>query len=374
MRDLKWRQNDLAESLIGDIRLGADGVSLRDGGAEFAGGLLRFALSYRWGARDRGWFSVNLSRAESSRLLVFEEAEGTSSMKEAFQGPLDLHLRGNLGAEWRGGGEVVLSRGKVWGVEVTDLRVPVDFSFVPAQGQGELMLRESSAQLGHGRGQLRAAITWDDTMRVEGTMRFFDASLRSLAGVVGDVSTYAQGRVSGRVEFGGSDMRSINDLTAQVQATLTEAQAMQMPILNLLTPYLLPGQGGTTFRNGELRARLTNGVWRIQQLTLESPLVHLILQGTLTVQGRLDLDVVAQTSTLGGLNPVLVRVILTKLPPVGPVPVGLILQATELLSNRVIRVRITGTTKMPRVQVEPLRVLSEEAVRFFLLRTVLPAR
>jgi hypothetical protein len=211
-------------------------------------------------------------------------------------------------------------------------------------------------------------------MRVEGTARFFDASLRSLAGIVGDVSSYAQGRVSGRVDFAGADMRSINDLTAQAQATLSEAQAMQMPILNLLAPYLAPGRGGTTFRSGEFRARLSNGVWRIQELSLESSLIHLILQGTFTVQGRLDLEVVAQTSTLGGLNPALARLLLVRLPPVGPVPVTLILEATDLLSNRLIRLRLTGTTKAPHIQVEPLRLLSEEAVRFFLLRTIVPAR
>ena len=58
--------------------------------------------------------------------------------------------------------------------------------------------------------------------------------------------------------------------------------------------------------------------------------------------------------------------------PVGPIPVGLIFQATELLSNRLIRLRITGTTKSPHVQVEALQVLSEEAVRFFLTRALVP--
>jgi hypothetical protein len=35
-------------------------------------------------------------------------------------------------------------------------------------------------------------------------------------------------------------------------------------------------------------------------------------------------------------------------------------------SNRVIHARISGTTKSPRIQIEPIRLLTEEAVRFFL--------
>ncbi len=77
-----------------------------------------------------------------------------------------------------------------------------------------------------------------------------------------------------------------------------------------------------------------------------------------------------RTTTLGGLNPLLLRVLLARIPLVGPVPVGLLFQATELLSNRLIRLRITGTTKAPQVQVEALKVLSEEAARFFLTRAI----
>jgi hypothetical protein len=276
---------------------------------------------------------------------------------------------------------VELTRGKVMGVEVADWRAPVDFTFVPKRGRGELTVHESHAQIGQGRAQLQAALSvssvgssiGDGSMRVEGGLRLFEASLRSLGGMLGDVSHYAQGRVTGRVDFGGAEVRSINDLTATAQATFKEAQALQLPILNLVVPFL-PGQGALTFKDGEFRARLAGGVWRIQQMTLESSLAHLIVQGTVTVQGRLDLDVVAQTSSLGGLNPLLLRVVLTKLPPIGPVPVGLIFQATELLSNRVVRLHISGTTRSPRITVEPLRVLSEEAVRFLLPRALIPTR
>jgi hypothetical protein len=368
VRDLRWQGNELAESVRGDVRVGAEGVFVRDVSAELAGGSLRGGVSYRFKDPSRSWFSINLSGAEASRLLVFGDS------KDIVQGPLDVHLRGNLGAEWRGTGSVELSRGKVYGIEVAEWRLPVDFTFSPAFGQGELMIRESSAQVGNGRAQFRTAVTWGDSMRLEGTLRFFDASLRCLAGLVGNVSSYARGRVSGRVDFGGSEVRSLNDLTATAQMTLSEAQALQLPILNLVTPYLLPGQSATSFRSGDLQARLGKGVWRITWLTLESSLAHVMVQGNVTVQGRLDLEVTGRTGTLGGINPVLLKLLLLSLPATGPVPVALIAQASDLLANRLVRVHITGTTKTPCIQVEPLRLLSEEAVRFFLTRALVPVK
>src|SRR5262249_45693365 len=195
-----------------------------------------------------------------------------------------------------------MTRGKVFGVEVADLRVPVDFTFVPRRGHAELTVRESHAQVGQGRAQLQTSMTWGGGMRVEGSLRLFEASLRSLAGVLGDVSQYARGRVTGRIDFGGAEVHSVNDVTATAQATLKEAQALELPILNLVVPFM-PGRGALTFRDGEFKARLAGGVWRIEQMTLESAVAHLMVQGTLTVAGRLDLDVLVYTMTLGGLNP-----------------------------------------------------------------------
>jgi hypothetical protein len=153
---------------------------------------------------------------------------------------------------------------------------------------------------------------------------------------------------------------------------LKDTQALQLPVLSLLVPYLAPGQGATTFQTGELSAQLSRGVVRIRELKLEGPLAAILIQGTLTLaQSRLDLEVMARTNTFG-LDPVAVRLLLLRIPPVGPVPVVLALRATQLLAQRTIYLRVTGTVKAPVVQVEPVRTLSDEAIRFFLGLAVAP--
>ena len=86
---------------------------------------------------------------------------------------------------------------------------------------------------------------------------------------------------------------------------------------------------------------------------------------------RLDLDVTGGTGTLG-VNPTFLQAIGLRIPAVGPIPVSLILEATALLSNRVVHLRITGTVRNPNVQVETAQLLAEEAVRFFVLQSGAP--
>lgn len=364
VRGLRWREEEVMDLFRGDLRIGTDGISLRDSGGLFAGGSLRISGGARFDDLSRGWFDVRLRGAETNRFPMLAR-----EWKGLVQGPIDVRLRGSLGPEWRGSGSVSLPRAKVVGVEVSEWRVPIDFSWTPATGQVEVSVRESSAQLGSGRAQLRASLRRTEGWRVEGQLLFFDAAVRSLAGMVGEVTSFARGRVNGRIDFTGAEMRSLTDFHANVQAKLNDVQALQLPVLRLIVPHVLPGQGALEFQAGELRGRLAGGVFRISELTLDSNVLLLLLQGSVTVQGRLDLDVTAQT-TSPGINPLLLRVILQRLPPVGPVPVGLIIRVTDLLAERVVALRIAGSFRAPRVQVEPIRQLSEQAVRYFLSRAV----
>jgi hypothetical protein len=62
-----------------------------------------------------------------------------------------------------------------------------------------------------------------------------------------------------------------------------------------------------------------------------------------------------------------------RLPAFGPVPISLIRDVSNFLSNRTIRLTISGTLSSPVVRVNTRALLGDEAVRFFLTRYVLPA-
>jgi hypothetical protein len=364
IRDVRYNDNEITDSLIGDVRLLRDGVLIRDVSGTIASGLFRLRGAYRFEDESRSWFNLTLNNANANILEKIVNGPAARS-----SGTLDLQMRGRLGSEWRGTGEARLTRGALQGVAVSEWTQPLDFTFTPLRGAGELIFRESRARVGDGRARIRGRLTWSETIRLEGNILLRDASVAALSGVLGDVTGYVQGKISGRVDFGSGEIRSLQDVRATVQLTLRETQALQLPVLRQLAPLLLlPGGRATTFNEGELRGKLAGGIFRIDRFTLESAIAQLFIDGNITLAGRLDLEVVARTAALGPINPVGLRALAARIPAVGPIPVVLVTQLSELLSARVLHLRVRGTTRAPVIQAEPLRLLNQEAARFLLTR------
>jgi translocation and assembly module TamB len=363
---LRWDGIEISDGLRADLRLTERDVQVRQINGELAQGSLRATVVYGLLERNSGWFVLALDQAEASRLLA-----PLPALAGVVQGPLTVQLRGSLGREWRGGGTAALTRGRVAGVEVQEWRLPVEFGLTPTRGRAFLNVRDSVAQVGQGRVQVQASLNYEGGLRLEGNLRFFNADLRTLLRPAGEAATFAGGRLTGRLDFASVNLRGADDLTASLQATLSQTQAFQLPVLSALAPFVAPGQGNTTFQTGEVRARLSNGVVRVQQLALVGPVVRLLVEGTVNFQGRLDLDASAATGDLG-VNPTVVRSLGLRIPTVGPIPLAVLAEASSYLSNRVVHLRITGTVRNPAPRVEPLQLLSAEAVRYFLGRVNIP--
>jgi hypothetical protein len=364
---LRWAGADLATPLEGDLDLSPTEVQLRNLTGEVAQGLLRAQIAYSLRDSDRSWFSLSLEHADLGRLL-----QGFPGVTKWIEGSLQVSLRGQLGREWHGGGTLALTRGKIRGIEIVEWLMPLQFMYSPRTENGQLDIHDSTAQVGQGRANGQATIHWGPGIRLEGSLRFSEARLGSLFSGSEELSSLAGGRATGRIDFGGHQVQSVNDLTAVVSAQVHQSQALLNPILRSLLPYLGLGISvNTTFQRGDLTGRLAHGIFRVQRLTLSSPSVQMVLTGTVSLQDRLDLEVTAHTGVLV-LNPALVRLLNLPLPSVGPIPVTLLVQATYYLSNQVVHLRVTGTLRSPVIRIEPVQLLTEEAVRFFLNRANVP--
>jgi len=180
------------------------------------------------------------------------------------------------------------------------------------------------------------------------------------------------GLASGRVDLGGRNMRSAKDLTARVEAKLIQAAPGQMPVFQQIMPVILPGIGSNVqFQSGDLRGNLGGGVFRIERLTLIGDLARIYAEGSVTLQQRLNLDVVANTNQLG-IDPAALRLLGLALPAFGPIPLGTMNQAVSYLSNRTLSLRVTGTMRAPSVHVNAVPFLTESAVRFFMAQSGVP--
>lgn len=363
---LRWGDVELSSGLRGELRLSGRELRLRDLNGTVAEGLLRGQVGLNLREWERSWFSLALERFEARRLLA-----PWPTLAGLVQGTGEARLRGSLGTEWRGGGDVVLTRGRLFGVDVTEWRLPITFALAPGRGRGEVDIPETSAQLARGRLSGRAHLGFGYGSRLEGHLRLYGVDLQTVLRQGFDLTQVGSGQVTARIDFSGHDVRSLNDVTATVDASFSQTQAFQLPVLSQLVPYIAPGQSNTTFQSGELRGRLANGLFRVQRLSLSGQPVNLFANGTVGRDGRLNLDVVATTGRVG-VNPNFLRLLGVRLPPIGPIPVGLVLQVTDYLSNRTVYLRVTGTLRSPSVRVEPLPLLTEEAVRYFLNRYNVP--
>ena len=367
VESLRWGQTPLARNIRGEVRLTEKEVRLRDLTGTLGQGLVRGQVAFSLRREGRSWFTLDLSRVEAGQLLAPWPA-----LAGVAQGPLDVRLRGSVGREWTGSGEVTLTRGRVLGAEVAELRLPLTWSVVPARGRGQLDVRDATAQVALGRAAGRASFRWGAGNRLEGQLRFSDVQLRTLLRQVTDLTSFGNGQVTGRIDFAGTDVRSLDDLTATMDASLARTQAFEFPVLRQLLPFLGVGRStSATFDRGKLQARLARGIVRVEGLSLVGASLQLFLEGTVTLQGRLDLDVLANTGRVG-VNPNLLDLLGLGLPAVGPIPAEVILRASDYFSNRLLRLRVGGTIRSPSVRIDPVTLLTDEAIRFFLNRANLP--
>jgi hypothetical protein len=289
----------------------------------------------------------------------------------AIDGELSAVIRGSYTRQLQLDGSVTLTRGTLAGIAVDELRVPFRLTTGPG-GYTELAVREASTRAGSGRFHAAATLVWGNGLHVDAHVRFDGVPLTTVVPSLGSTSLIGNGRITGRFDLTGSNVRSVDDLNGTLIAALQGATPAQIPLLQQAAPYLNPFGLVRPFDTGDVRANLSRGVFRVQRLTLVSPSAQLIAEGTVTLAGRVDLQVVAHTGQIGPDVQAL-RLFGLRLPMVGPIPLGLITDVSAFLSNRTIRLEITGTTASPVVRVNTRALLTEEAVRFFLTRYVLPA-
>jgi translocation and assembly module TamB len=363
---LQWGNAEIAPELIGALVLSDGILRLVEVNGRVAGGTLRARAQVRLRDTNRNFFTVALSGAEAAQL--FAPFTGSAGLLE---GPVTFVVHGRLGREAQGSGALTLARGSVSGVPVSDLSVPFSFASAPG-GYGQFAVREASVGIGSGRARANLTLDWGTETRVEGLVRFTNVPIRTISQELGENALLGNGTLTGRFDLGGSNVRSVGDLTGTLVATLNNTSVKEVPIIRQVAPFLNPTGLVKPFQSGDVRATLANGFFRVQRLALANPAAQLFAEGTISTSGRVDLNVVAHTGTIGPESRAM-RLFGLRIPAVGPVPVALIREVSDFLSNRTVRLTINGTTNNPIVRVNVGALLSEEAVRFLLNRYVLPA-
>lgn len=354
-------REQLIPEISGRLRLRDGNLQLTDLVGPVTGGTVRARVRANLDEPTRNFYRLDIDRADVGRLL------GTfANRPHLIEGGVSLTARGKLWPEFTANGSIGLSRGRIAGLTTSDVRIPFQLSV--RGGGGQLTVRDVAGSLGDGRVTGQFEYHWGASGRTTGQLRFTNVRIGNLLTDLKQSNYFGSARVTGRIDLGGENVRSGDDLTAQVVASIEQAAVRDLPVLDAITPFVSPTALLKPFGSGELRGRLSRGVFRIEKLTLASSNTDLFADGTITTAGRLDLGVIVRTGTLG-LNDNLLRQLGLNLPlPIGPFPVQVIRDVSAFLSNRTVRLTITGTASRPQPQVNTAALFTDEAIRFFLRR------
>jgi hypothetical protein len=359
LTDVAWNGRDWLDRTQAQVLLEKDRLLVRNLNATLAQGSLRGRLSLSWKHPRQNWYEVTLNRVDAGELL-----SAWPSVQQRIEGALDANIRGTFGKELAGHGTVLLPRGKVYGIDVMDWRMPFRAVYVQKQGRGRVRVTGGSATMALGQVTGEVTYGWGEMQELRGKMRFHNMDARHLLRAAAETAHLGGGKMSGTADFSGPGFVGLDQMSATVDAAFTQAQALQWPIFSALAPFLRIGSS-SSFQSGNIRGRLAGGVFRIERLRLKGGPANIYATGTVTTGGRLGLDVHAGAPQVGTNSPGL-RMLAARIPVVRAVPAALLSRASNLLSSQLIHARVTGTVRSPIVQLMPLRSLQEDVLRFFL--------
>lgn len=365
---LRWQDVEIPGVIRGQMQYADGRLRIPDLNGSIGQGQVMGRITVHPGANPRGWCNLQIEGVQAAHLLA-----PWPELAQHINGTATVRLRGGLNREGQGNAELTLSHGQVFGLDVSEWQVPLSWTYHPESGQGQLDIRESHAQLARGRVQGRLSYAWGPGSRLDGQVHFFGLDLREFRQEAPELKLTGAGKLSGRIDFNGANVASVDDVTARIDASFAQSQAMTLPVLQQLAPYLAPGLAlSAVFPRGELQGVLNRGVLRIVRFHLDGPILQMFITGNVTMQGRLHLHVWANTGRFG-LDTATLRALLLRIPVLGPIPLAVITEANQYLSSLLLHLRVTGTVHSPTVRLEPFTLLTEEGIRFFVMRLA-PAR
>ena len=340
LQQVRWRGGELVRQASAGLKLDNDVLQIHDIDARLAGGRLKGTLAVPLGSGKSGSVDVVLRRARGRRLLAL-----WPSLGGMVDGLVDLRLQGRLGHEWAGRGQLRLAQARLARVPVHNVLAPIEWTISPARGAVRIVTRGATAHVAGGRVRAALEVAWRERLSLRGQAQFAAVDVRSLARAAQTGGAAINGRLSGRITLDGRNVRSFDDLTGTVRATLTNSQALSLPLFDSLVDAVLVGQllspgAGTA----SLEGRLARGTLRIDRLLVEGTALQLLIDGTVARRGRLDLNATVDTGMVS-VHLVALRMLAN--------PLG-------FLGRRLIFLHVGGTIQDPVIGWRPMDQLQNE--------------
>lgn len=303
---------------------------------------------------------VNLRRALAPILGARQSASGTASVS----------IGGRLGRTSTADVKIVARNITIGGVAIREFRLPVTCSFRSESAQVQWQSRDGWLNVGGGNVVVRS-----EGMLTNG--RVTTATNLDIRRV--DSSKLMQGKsinagmISGHVDIQSRRARTTKDLTGRFHLELSQVRSLELPawesllqmarLSEITQPSIDRTDGGT------IDGRFAGGLLHVDNLALSKGGLLVLMDGTSTLEGRLDLDVTAMTTDTGPADS-LIALADTPLMLAAPAPLAVLIKANEALKDRVIHIHVGGTSARPSLRLQPGKTLSQDALRFFVSGTL----
>ena len=198
----------------------------------------------------------------------------------------------------------------------------------------------------------------------QGEVALAAIDLESIPRIESDVRRPASGKISGRITLAGPT-RAARPLPRQGGPRPGRRLARQLPVFREIDRFLGAARGGL-FEDGDLTGTIANRQLIVEVFTLEGRLVQLHATGTVGFDGQLNLEVLINTNQI---IPETGQALVTRIPGLRRrLAAGArqaMLQVANFLSNRLLKLRVTGTIRNPSVAIDPTILVTDTAVAFF---------
>lgn len=358
---LRWKGTDVASSAAGTITLSGDAVAVQNISARLSRGTARGEMMIPLTGARSGSFRMYLARVSSRQLLAFWPA-----LKEAADVELDLQVDGRLDQHWHGSSQLRMSRGEVAGISFQRLQVPIRWIFAPGSNRLQVEANDAVLHVGGGRIATDLKVTLGRGLDIKCAGKLQSVDLRTLLQNVPGASRGIDGALTADFSFEGRNVRSMNDLTGIYDAKLVQSRAMLLPVLQDLATAIGVGSLTRRFDASEARGRLAKGgLIRVEEMHLANSDVQMQIDGRAWLNGRIDLGVTAHTGEFEATT-LLGQLLRSPLRFVQPVGIGLLIQANDFFSRRLLFFNVSGTIRNPVVRPRATDFLSQEVILFFL--------
>lgn len=363
--NLRWNRAVVARRIVANSTFSPTQFRLTRLDGNLADGTLAGDADLRIAQTPTGTFRLSLDNVNLRRA-----AAPIPGMAGKVSGAMSVSVFGRVGSVTSAAVNIRASNIAVGDLVVREIRMPVDCSLQMQSSQVHWNCRGGAIKLGGGNvvvnseGALkngRASMSSSVTLQNVDTARLLRGNSINAGVIDGTVKLQANRAQRPEDLVGQFHIELSRIKSLEIPGTETFTQLIKMPTLSL--PDASQEDGGT------LDGRLAGGLLHIDSLSLAKSGTLVLMDGTSTLDGRLDFNVVAFTSQSGPADELLSFADSPLMLAVSA-PVAVVAKVNEAIKDRVIHVHVGGTSARPTIRLQPAKTLSQDVLRFFVAGTL----